>query len=399
MSKNPEGARGAGFETRAIHGNEDRPSYPFGAVNAPIVHSSTFRFPTIEAMNAATSDPRRGIYYSRRNNPTVLDAEVRLAGLEGAAAAALFGSGMGAITSTVLSSVRAGDHVVAFKDIYGGAVGFLANYLPRCGVDVSWVDTSDYAALESALRPNTRVIYFESPTNPMLKIVDLERMGEIGRKHGASLVFDNTFATPYLQRPLEWGVSGCVYSATKYLCGHSDLIMGAATGPQEWMDGVHDLRYVLGGVVDPHSAWLFSRSLTTLALRMDRHCDNAERVADFLASHPKVTTVNFPGHAEPAMRKLAEKQMRRYGAMLSFEVKGGGDAADRVVKRLRMIALGASLGGIESLVVEPRYATHRRMPREQREALGIGEGMLRLSVGLESVDDLIGDLGQALEGA
>jgi cystathionine beta-lyase/cystathionine gamma-synthase len=231
----------------------------------------------------------------------------------------------------------------------------------------------------------------------MLKIVDLERMGEIGRRRNVPLIFDNTFCTPYLQRPLDWGVQGCVYSATKYLCGHSDLILGAATGAKDWMEAVHNTRYVFGGVADPHSAWLFSRSLTTLGPRMERHCDNAERVAEFLAAHPAVSRVHFPGLAAPEQRRLAEKQMKRFGAMLSFELKGGGDAADRAVGRLRLIGLGASLGGVESLIAEPRYATHRRMPREQREALGIGEGMLRLSVGLESADDLIADLKQALE--
>jgi cystathionine beta-lyase/cystathionine gamma-synthase len=399
MSEPPKADRAPGFETRAIHGQDEGARYPHGAVSPPIVQSSTFRFASVEAMNAATADPRRGIYYSRRNNPTALDAEARLAGLEGSAGAALFASGMAAITTTVLSRVRAGDHVAVFKDIYGGAVHFFTSFLPRYGVEVSWVDTGDYAGLEAALRPNTKLIYFESPTNPMLKIVDLERVGEIGRRCGNALVFDNTLATPYLQRPLEWGVHGVVYSATKYLCGHSDLIMGAATGGAEWMDAVHNTRYVFGGVVDPHGAWLFSRSLATLALRMERHCDNAERVAEFLAAHPHVSCVYFPGLAEKSQRALAERQMRRYGAMVGFEVTGGGAAADRVVSRLRRIALGASLGGIESLIVEPRYATHRRMSRAQREALGIGEGMLRLSVGLESVDDLIADLGQALEGA
>ena len=387
-----------GFETLAIHGPPDRESYPHGAVTPPLVLSSTFRFASVEAMNAATSDPR-GIYYSRRNNPTGQDAEMRLAALEQCADAALFGSGMAAITSTVLSRVQAGDHVAVLKDVYGGAVGFFTNVLPRYGVAVTWVDTGDYGALEAALRPNTRAIYFESPTNPMLKIVDLERMGEIGKRRGAALIFDNTFATPYLQRPLEWGVHGCVYSATKYLCGHSDLIMGAATGSAEWMRGVTDTRYIFGGVTDPHSAWLFSRSLATLGPRMERHCDNAERIAEFLAAHPAVERVHFPALAAPEQRKLAGKQMRRFGAMLSFELKGGGDAADRTVKRLRFIGLGASLGGVESLIAEPRYATHRRMPREQREALGIGEGMLRLSVGLESADDLIADLRQAMEPA
>jgi cystathionine beta-lyase/cystathionine gamma-synthase len=385
-----------GFETLAIHGPHDREPYPHGAVTPPIVHSSTFRFESIEAMNAATSDPH-GIYYGRRNHPTGQDAEKRLAALEQCADAALFGSGMAAITSTALSRVQAGDHVAVFKDVYGGAVGFFTNVLPRYGVAVSWVDTGDYAALEAALRPNTRAIYFESPTNPMLKIVDLERMGEIGKRRGVALIFDNTFATPYLQRPLEWGVQGCVYSATKYLCGHSDLIMGAATGGAEWMQGVFDTRYVFGGVTDPHSAWLFSRSLATLGPRMDRHCDNAERIAEFLSVHPAVERVHFPALAAPEQRRLAEKQMRRFGAMLSFELKNGGEAADHTVKRLRFIGLGASLGGVESLIAEPRYATHRRMPREQREALGIGEGMLRLSVGLESADDLIADLRQAME--
>jgi cystathionine beta-lyase/cystathionine gamma-synthase len=397
MSKRDSGAP-PGFETLAIHGPPDRGPYPYGAVTPPIVHSSTFRFDSVEAMNAETGDPR-GIYYSRRNNPTGQDAELRLAALERCADAALFGSGMAAITSTVLSRVQSGDHVAVFKDIYGGAVGFFTTVLPRYGVEVTWVDTGDYAALESAIRPNTRLIYFESPTNPMLKIVDLERMGEIGKRRGVSLIFDNTFATPYLQRPLEWGVHGCVYSATKYLCGHSDLIMGAATGGAGWMEAVHNTRYVFGGITDPHSAWLFSRSLATLGPRMERHCDNTERVAEFLAAHPAVERVHFPGLAPPDQRQLAAKQMRRFGAMLSFELKGGGPAADRTVKRLRFIGLGASLGGVESLIAEPRYATHRRMPREQREALGIGEGMLRLSVGLESADDLIADLRQAMEPA
>ncbi len=398
--KPPKAEDRSGFETRAIHSGEENP-YPYRAVTPPMVFSSTYRFESIGAMLEEMQDSRRGIYYSRRHHPTGLDAEARLARLEGCEEAALFASGMAAITTTVLSRVQAGDHVAVFKDIYGGAVNFFANVLPRYGVDVTWVDTNDYAGLEEALRPETKAIYFESPTNPMLKIVDLERMADIGKRHGAALIFDNTLATPYLQRPLDWGLDGVVYSATKYLCGHSDMIMGAATGGADWMAKVHDTRYVFGGVVDPHSAWLLSRSLTTLAMRMERHCDNAERIAEYLARHPRVERVYVPGSAarsrnELAQRDLAQRQMKRHGAMISFEVAGGGDFADRVVERLKLIVLGASLGGIESLIVEPRFATHRRMAREQREALGIGEGMLRLSVGLESADDLVADLEQAL---
>lgn len=387
-----------GFETRAIHapgGHE----YPYRAVTPPIVASSTYRFESVAAMQAEMGDSREGVFYSRRHHPTGRDAEHRLASLEGSAEAALFGSGIAAITTTVMSRVAAGDHIVSFRDIYGGAVNLFTHVLPRYGVEVTWVDTNDYEGLERALRPNTRLIYFESPTNPVLKVVDLERMAEIGRRHDVPLVFDNTLATPYLQRPLDWGVAGAVYSATKYLGGHSDLVMGAATGDAAWMEGVHGLRYMFGAVVDPHSAWLLSRSLATLGLRMERHCDNAEEIAGFLSRHPAVERVHYPGLADPAQRELARRQMRRFGAMISFTLRGGGDAADRAAERLRWIALGPSLGGMETLIVEPRHATHRRMPREQREALGIGEGMLRLSVGLESAGDLIADLEQALEAA
>ena len=386
------------FETHAVHGRHaDRP-YPYRSVTPPIVASSTFGFESLEALHTEQEKPWDGIVYSRWHNPTVRDAEHRMALLEGCEQASLFSAGIAAIASSVFSCVQTGERLLSFKDIYGGAVNLFTNILPRHGIAVDWVTTCDYAALEAAIRPETKAIYFESPTNPVLKIVDLERMGEIGRRHGIPLIFDNTLPTPYLQRPLDWGVSVVAYSATKYLCGHSDMIMGAATGSAAAMLPVLNMRTAYGSIVDPHGAFLFTRSLATLGPRMERHCDNAEQVAEFLRGHAEVARVYFPGYADGDYKRLVERQMRRYGGMISFDVKRGGDKADRVVNRLEMIALGASLGGIESLVAEPRFATHRKMDRGAREALGIGEGMIRLSVGIEHHADIIADLRQALEG-
>jgi cystathionine beta-lyase/cystathionine gamma-synthase len=385
------------FETHAIHGREEDRPYPYRSVTPPIIRSSTFGFESLAALHAEQEKPMDGIVYSRWHNPTVRDAEHRLALLEESDEAALFGAGISAIAAGVLSCVNSGERLISFRDIYGGAVNLFTGMLPRLGITVDWVDTNDYEALEAAIRPETKALYFESPTNPVMKIVDMERMAEVGRRHGLALIFDNTMATPYLQRPLQHGVDIAVYSATKYLCGHSDMILGAATGNRERMLHVHGVRTSLGLIADPESAWLFSRSLATLSPRMERHCDNGEAVAAFLREHPAVARVYYPGFTEGAERELVLGQMRRFGGMMSFDLKDGGDKADRFVDALEMIALGASLGGIESLVAEPRYATHRKMERGARERLGIGEGMIRLSVGIENVDDIIADLTQALE--
>ena len=394
------------IETDAVHGSEAGRPYPYRSVVPPVVMSSTFAFESLAALDAEVEKPLDGIVYSRWHNPTVRDAERRLALLETAGSpsnggnegveGALFGAGIAAVADAVLAHVGHGERLAVFKDIYGGAVNLFTEMLPRFGIAVDWIETANYEALEAAITPETRAIYFESPTNPLLKVVDLERMASLGRKYGLPLIFDNTVPTAYLQKPLGWGVDVAVYSATKYLGGHSDLIVGAATGKRERMLALHRVRMVLGNVLDPHSAYLLSRSLTTLPVRMERHCDNAEQVLDWLKRHAAVSRVYYPGSHGTEQQALTKRQMRRPGALLSFEVRGGSAQADAVVERVQMIGFGGSLGGVESLITQPRYSTHRKMAQEGREALGITEGTVRLSVGLEHPEDIIADLEQAL---
>jgi len=378
------------FATRAIHAGQV-PDPTTGAIMTPIYATSTYV--------QASPGVHKGFDYARSRNPTRDALEECVASLENGFAGFAFASGLAAM-GTVLELLETGSHVVAMHDLYGGSYRLFENVRRRsAGLEFSFVDLSDPAKLEPALRPNTRMVWVESPTNPLLKLVDLAAVAEITRKRGILAVCDNTFASPWVQRPLDHGFDIVVHSATKYLNGHSDVIGGVAViGENEALrDRLAYLQNAVGGVPSPFDAFLVLRGLKTLALRMERHCANAMAIAQFLEAHPKVERVYYPGLASHAQKALADRQMNgRYGGMVTAVLKGGLEASRRFLERCRLFALAESLGGVESLIEHPAIMTHASLPANVRAELGINEGLVRLSVGVEDLDDLIAELGEAL---
>jgi len=389
-SKSDHDARDRHFATRTIHGGQ-RPDPLTGAVMPPIYATSTY----------VQSSPgvHKGYDYSRTANPTRDALQAAVANLEGGAAGFAFASGMAA-TSTVLELLDSGSHIVAMHDLYGGSYRVLENVRKRsAGHDVSFVDLTDPAALAAAIRPNTRLVWVETPTNPMLKLVDLSAIAKIARGLGLLSVCDNTFATPYLQRPLEHGFDIVVHSTTKYLNGHSDAVGGAAVvrGDESLRERLGYLQNALGSVSGPFDSFLTLRGIKTLALRMERHCANAQAIAEFLASHPRVEKVHYPGLTSHPQHALAKRQMvGGYGGIVTAVLRGSLEDSRRMLERCELFSLAESLGGVESLIEHPGLMTHASLPPAMRASLGISAGLIRLSVGVEDVSDLIADLRHAL---
>src|SRR6202140_1107027 len=386
MSDETPGQR---FATRVIHGGQ-RPDPLTGAVMPPIYATSTY----------VQSSPgvHQGYEYSRTRNPTRDALQAAVASLEGGTAGFAFASGMAA-SATVLELLDAGSHIVAMHDLYGGSYRLLENVRKRsAGHRVSFVDLSDPATLTSAIRPDTRLVWVESPTNPLLKLVDLSAVAALARRHRLLAVCDNTFATPFIQRPLEHGFDIVVHSTTKYLNGHSDAIGGAAiVRDPELAERIAYLQNAVGGVPGPFDAFLTLRGIKTLALPMERHCSNALAIAQFLEQHPQVERVYYPGLASHPQHSLAKAQMAAgFGGIVTVVVRGGLESARRTLERCRLFALAESLGGVESLIEHPGIMTHSSLPAATRESLGISDGLIRLSVGVEDVQDLIAELRQAL---
>lgn len=379
-------------ETAAVHGRDSLEKRN-GPMAQPIYQTSTFQVTDSDEQLRVTATDR---FYTRYGNPTHTAVESALAELEGTEAALLFASGMNAITTSILALVKSGDHIVAQRDIYGGTTKFLSIWLPKLGVETTFVDTVDYEQHARAIRPNTRILYIESPTNPTLRVVDLRRIASLAREHGLTTLIDSTFASPINQRPAEYGIDLVLHSGTKYLAGHNDLICGAAAGRRELIEEVRHTRITLGGVMDPHAAFLLLRGMKTLAVRVERQSANALQIAEFLSRHARVRRVNYPflkGHPQQA---LAVSQMKFGGGMLSFEVDGSAEDARRVSEALRLFTLAPSLGGVESLVSIPVLTSHAMISAEQRQKMGVTDQLIRLSVGIENVDDLIADLDHAL---
>lgn len=378
------------FATRVIHGGQ-HPDPQTGAVMPPIYATSTY----------VQSSPgvHKGYDYSRTRNPTRDALQAAAANLEGGTAGFAFASGM-ATTSTVLELLDSGSHIIAMHDLYGGSYRLFENVRKRsAGHDVSFVDLTNPAALEAAIRPNTRLVWVETPTNPLLKIVDLSAVAAAARKHGLISVCDNTFATPFIQRPLEHGIDIVVHSATKYLNGHSDSIGGVAVvGSNSGLkDRLTYLQNALGAISGPFDCFLILRGIKTLALRMERHCANALAIAQFLEKHPKVERVYYPGLDSHPQHALAKRQMvGGYGGIVTAVLRGTVDDARRVLERCHLFSLAESLGGVESLIEHPGLMTHASLPAAMRASLGISDGLIRLSVGVEDVNDLIAELRQAL---
>jgi len=379
-------------ETEAVRGGTSLHKKN-GPLATPIYQTSTFEVTDSQEQVRATETDR---FYTRYGNPTHSVAETAIAELEGTDAALLFSSGMAAITTSILSLVKAGDHIVAQRDIYGGVTKFLSQWLPAFGVETTFVDTNDIEQHERAIRPNTKLIHIESPTNPTVKIVDLEKIAALAKRHGLTTTIDATFSTPVNCRPAEWGIDLVLHSGTKYLGGHADIICGVAAGRRELIEQIHHVRTTLGGCMDPHAAFLLLRGIKTLAVRVQRHNENALRVAEFLSRHPKVTRVHYPMLKGSPHYDLAKKQMAGAGGVVSFEVDGTGEDACRVSESLNLFTLAPSLGGVDSLVSIPVLTSHAMIDPELRRKMGVTEQMIRLSVGIENADDLIADLEKGL---
>ncbi len=388
-----------GFATRAIHAGQV-PDPATGALATPIYQTSTFVFNNVEEGAGRFAGEMPGYIYSRIGNPTQTALEEKMAALEGGEAALAFGSGMAAISAVILALVQNGDHILADTTLYGCTHALFSHLLPRFGVEVTFVDMTDPENVARSLRLTTRVVYLETPANPTMKLVDIREVVSLTRGTGAAVVVDNTFMSPYLQRPLELGAHVVVHSATKYLGGHGDVIAGVAVGPQELMDRIRVTTLKdIGGVISPFDAWLVLRGIKTLAVRMDRHNLNGMAVARFLENHPAVEKVHYPGLPSHPQHTLAIRQMRGFGGLISFELQGGFEAARRLLNNVRLCHLAVSLGDVDTLIQHPASMTHAVVPREQRLLAGITDGLVRLSVGLEDVEDIIGDLAQALSKA
>lgn len=381
-----------GPNTRLVHGAH-RPELNAGAVVAPIYQTSTFHYPAPYSEGAEHGS----VYlYTRNLNPTHEGPAEIIRQLEGAETARLFGSGMGAITSTLLSVLQSGDEVVALEGLYGGSLGVLRTLLPKFGVQVRWVSEEAARHPEEAIGRSARLVFIESPTNPTLRVHDIERWAEATHRVGALLLVDNTFATPINQRPLALGADLVVHSVTKYLGGHSDIIGGALVGSKELLDSI-DPSVNVGSSLDPFAAFLLDRSLKTLALRMARHNENGRRVSEALATHPQLSRLHYPGRASPEEEAVARRQMLGRSGVVSLSLSQGASALPKFLSHLRFVHVAASLGGVESLASVPGETSHRHLPVADRRARGIDEGLVRVSLGIEDPEDLIRDLTEALD--
>ncbi|MGQ9908383.1 MAG: trans-sulfuration enzyme family protein [Candidatus Flexifilum sp.] len=398
-----ERMRRRGGSTRAVHGGTARRK-AHNSLNTPIVQTATYTFrdtqDLIDFMERKTwGDGDEREEYGRYGNPTVTAVERKLAALDGGEDAVLFASGMSAITSTLLTILSAGAHIILTDDCYRRTRQFSLTFLKRFGIETTVVPMGDYEALEAAIIPKkTRIILSESPTNPYLRIVDLERIGEIGRRHKVLTLIDSTFATPINQRPLEWGIDLVIHSATKYLSGHNDLLAGVVVGRADRIKALRDSRGVLGGIVDPHPAFLLERGIKTLGVRMGQQNANALAVAQFLEAHPAIERVWYPGLPSHPDHAIAAAQMNGFGGVVTFEVRGDLKKTAEFIDRLRIPYIAPSLGGVESLIEQPALMSYYEKTTEERLALGIKDNLVRFAVGIEDTDDLLDDLDQALRG-
>src|SRR5579871_3327555 len=380
--------------TLAVHGGEIKRRLN-SPVTTPVVRASNFTFADTAEMKRWAEGKSQAYIYTRYGNPTLAVAEAKIAELEHAEAAVVTASGSAAISSALLSLLRSGDELIATRQLYGGSYRMMRDILPRMGIRAHHVPASLDGA-DGLVNEKTRAIYVETPTNPTLGLVDLKKVAAFARRHKLVAVIDNTFATPILQKPLEMGFHLVVHSATKYLAGHSDIVAGAVAGSRERVQAVREMVITLGGSMDPDAAYLLIRGLKTLEIRVLRQCENALAVAKFLEGHSKVERVHYPGLPSHPHHKLAKQQMKGFGGMLAFDLKGGLPAARRFCDRAQIFLLAASLGGVESLIVLPIYTSHYRMSTAELAAADVKPGTVRMSVGLEAAQDLIADLRQAL---
>ncbi|AIF50728.1 methionine gamma-lyase [Pelosinus sp. UFO1] len=387
-----------GYDTTIIHAGQS-PDPTTGALATPIHQTSTFVFENAEQGAARFALEENGYIYTRLGNPTQHSLEEKMAALEKAEAALAVASGMTAIAASFWTVCGNGDHIVASDTLYGCTHALLSHSMPKFGIAVTFVDASNLENIRKAIRPNTKVVFIETPSNPTLTIIDIAATAKLAHEHNVKLMVDNTFMSPYCQRPLELGADIVVHSATKYINGHGDVIAGIVLGKKEFINAVRfvGVKDVTGGCISPFNAWLTLRGLKTLGVRMERHCQNALQVAKFLAGHPNVEKVNYPGLPGHPGHQLAKSQMSGFGGIISFEVKGGVEAGRKIMNSVKLCLLAVSLGDTETLIQHPASMTHSPIPREERLKAGITDGLIRLSVGLEDPSDIIFDLDQAIK--
>ena len=384
------------FFTLAVHAGEDRDSH-FGALSVPVYNASVYAFSDAEEGAAIHNEFKDGYYYGRLGNPTTNALEQTVAELEGAESCLAFASGMAAISAAILAHVRAGDHIVAPESMYSTTTNFLRHLAENLKIETTFVDAANPENYRDAVHPNTKLFWLETPSNPLLRITDLEKVSEIAKTQGIVTVVDNTFATPFNQRPIELGVDLVIHSGTKYLGGHSDLTSGLLAGRAETVRHVRTVATKLfGGNIAPQVAWLVMRGIKTLALRMERHNANASALANMLSDNPKVSAVYYPGLSTHQNHDIALKQMSGFGGMVSFDL-GTVEAGKSFVNNVRLAALATSLGGVETIVQHAASMTHASIPIEERRRAGISDGLIRMSVGIEDVKDLAADITQAIE--
>ncbi len=385
------------FETRTIHEGYDAESH-HNSLASPIYQTSTFTFETAEAGEKRFAGEEPGYIYSRLGNPTVKMLEERIASLEGADGGLAFGSGMAAVSAVLFHLVRSGDHILCSEGVYGCTFGLLQLMKEKFSVEHDLLPLDSKEQIIEAIRPNTSVIYIETPINPTLKLIDLQMISSIAKERGITVVVDNTFSTPYLQRPLEFGCDIVLHSATKYIGGHGDVVAGLVVGNQETISSIaKSTQKDIGGILSPFDAWLLLRGLKTLPIRMDRHCANSESIVEKLKDHPRIKRVMYPGLEESPSYSIASRQMKKPGGLISFELDGGKAEAQAFMNRLEMIKIAVSLGDAETLIQHPATMTHAVVPVEERMRMGINESLIRISIGLEAWEDVWADLEQALD--
>ena len=391
-----EDTKNLGFNSKLIHGGGHHDEY--GAATVPIYQTSTFRFDSAEDGAACFAGEKNGYVYTRIGNPTVAALERQVAELEHGYGAVAFASGMGAVSTVYMAYLNAGDHMISSDAVYGASRTMMEGHMSRFGVQSTYVKTENIANIEAAIRPNTKMLYIETPANPTMGVTDIAACAKIAREHNLLLVVDNTFCSPYLQNPLDLGADVVLHSVTKFINGHADIVGGIViTKTAELYKQLHVMMLNLGGNMDPHQAYMVIRGLKTLGIRIDRAQESAMKVAEFLESHPQVASVAYPGLKSHPQYELAKKQMRGTGTMISFELKGGLEAGRKLMNNVKMCILAVSLGGVETLIQHPASMTHSKVSATAKAAAGITDGLVRFSVGIENVEDIIADLKQALD--
>lgn len=382
------------FETEAIRTQTTRSQ--FLEHSTPLYLTSSFVFEDAEDMRASFNEEKDRNIYSRYSNPNTNELIEKVCKMEGAEAGFAFASGMSAVFSTFASLLNAGDHVISARNIFGSTHSLFTNFLPKWNITTDYFEINDLEAIDQLIQPTTKFIYAESPTNPGVDVLDLEALGQIAKKHGLLLIIDNCFATPYLQQPIKFGADLVIHSGTKLMDGQGRVLAGITVGGKELIDKIYRFSRITGPALSPFNAWVLSKSLETLAVRVDRHCENALKLAEFLEGHPRVNWVKYPFLKSHPMVKVAQKQMKAGGTVVAFEVKGGVEAGRKFFDAIQLLSLSANLGDTRSIVTHPASTTHSKLSVQEREAVNITDGMVRVSVGLEHIDDIIADITQAL---